>query len=539
MLLLPPTPRDAEAIRTVLSQSGMECVVVSSIAVACSAMAEGAATLVVSEEALLADADVLRSCLRRQPLWADLPIVVLSRSGSESPRLTIALQKAGHVSVVERPVRVSTFLSVVRAALRSRERQYEVRDHLLRVHAIEAERLALWESERAARAEAERASRIKDEFLATLSHEIRTPLNAILGWAHILSSGTRSSGDLGRGLEVIERNARAQSQIIADLLDMSRITNGKIRLDVQRIELASLVQTSVDSIMPAADAKGIRLETHLETAGIVRGDSERLQQVFWNLLSNAVKFTPAQGQIRVATGPVGHLVEVHISDTGEGIPADFIPHLFDRFRQADGSTTRRHGGLGLGLSIVKQLVEMHGGTVRAESPGDGAGSTFIVSLPLAGDPPHPAGEAPSQNASGDRRAAHDPLPDISGLFILVIDDEPDARELVRRLLEDRSARVVTAASAREGLELLQQSTPDTLVSDIGMPGEDGLALIRRVRMLPARQGRDVPAIALTAYARSEERQSALRAGFQHHLAKPVDPDQLVKLIALAAGRIAH
>ena len=397
----------------------------------------------------------------------------------------------------------------------------------------EQQRAELLKREQAARAEAERSSRMKDEFLATLSHELRTPLNAILGWSQILADGAHDADDLAEGLKTIQRNARAQTQIIEDLLDMSRIISGKVRLDVQRMDLAGVVEAAVQTVRPAADAKGVRLQVALDPlAGPVSGDPTRLQQVFWNLLSNAVKFTPRDGRVQVLLERVNSHIEVSVIDTGEGITADFLPQVFDRFRQADASTTRRYGGLGLGLAIVKQLVELHGGSVRARSSGPGTGSTFIVRLPLTVVHPEP-------DEIIERRHPTSPgaggLPDcraeLAGVKVLVVDDEPDARALIGHLLQRCDAIVVTAASAAEALELLKSQRPDVLISDIGMPYEDGYTLIRRVRALPQDQGGGTPAIALTAYARGEDRVKAVMAGFQHHIAKPVEPAELIAMIA--------
>jgi PAS domain S-box-containing protein len=400
----------------------------------------------------------------------------------------------------------------------------------------EAERERLLESERIARANAEHASRMKDEFLTTLSHELRTPLNAILGWSQILTTGSRDSDDLTQGLQTIERNARAQTQIIEDLLDMSRIVSGKVRLDVQRIELAPIVQAAVDTVRPAANAKGVRLQIVLDPlTGSISGDPNRLQQVFWNLLTNAVKFTPKGGRVQVLLERVNSHLEVNVIDTGEGISPEFLPYVFDRFRQADASTTRRHGGLGIGLAIVKQLLELHGGSVRASSPGKAQGATFTVSLPLTVVHAEPD---PSLERRHPRAANTPVLPDIcdrlAGLKVLVVDDEPDARALVKRLLEECQAVVIVAASAAEALERLLADRPDVLVSDIGMPEEDGYALIKQVRALGPERGGNVPAVALTAYARAEDRINAVVAGFQMHVAKPVEPAELITVIAALA-----
>lgn len=396
-------------------------------------------------------------------------------------------------------------------------------------------------SERSARAEAERAGRIKDEFLATLSHELRTPLNAILGWSQILMRSTKNLPEkVTDGLRTIERNARAQAQIIEDLLDMSAIISGKVRLDLQHVDLATLIREAIDTCRPAADAKGVRLTAALEecTATVI-GDPARLHQVMWNLLNNAVKFTPERGGVHVRLKCVDSRVEASVSDTGEGIRPEFLPYVFDRFRQADGSTTRRHGGLGLGLSIVKHLVELHAGSVEVTSMGEGHGSTFIVSLPLTTMHPERLPAPPASPSEGgvdapvphpDHRAA------IAGVKVLVVDDEPDARALVRRLLEDCDAIVSTAASAAEGLAKLQAERPDVLVSDVGMPGSDGYHLLRQVRALTEELGGKTPALALTAYARAEDRMHAMHAGFQVHVSKPVQPAELITMVARLAWR---
>ncbi|MHA3772486.1 PAS domain S-box protein [Verrucomicrobiota bacterium sgz303538] len=394
-------------------------------------------------------------------------------------------------------------------------------------------------SERAARADVERASQMKDEFLATLSHELRTPLNAVLGWTQILRSGPIDPEELEDGLNTIERNARAQKQIIEDLLDMSRIISGKVRLDVQRIDLAPVVEAALDTVRPAAEAKGIRLQAVLDPhTGPVSGDPNRLHQVFWNLLTNAVKFTPRDGRIQVLLERVNSHLEVSVIDTGEGIRPEFLPHVFDRFRQADASTTRRHGGLGLGLAIVKQLVELHGGTVLAKSGGLGCGTTFTVSLPLTVIHPEPKGavERRHPEAESIEGLDLDSCLKLDGVRVLAVDDEPDARALVKRLLENCHAVVRTAGSAREALKLFKEEQPDVLISDIGMPEEDGYALIRRIRALGPEHGGNVPALALTAYARAEDRMKAIRAGFQMHVPKPVEGAELLTMVASLAGK---
>jgi PAS domain S-box-containing protein len=395
----------------------------------------------------------------------------------------------------------------------------------------EREKEELLGAERAARSEAERLGHLKDEFLATLSHELRTPLNAILGWATLLRRVPVGSADHARGLDTIERNARVQAQIIGDLLDMSRIISGKVQLDVQPIDLQDVISAAVDAVRPSADAKKLRLRCTLDAkAGRMRGDPNRLQQVFWNLLTNAVKFTPSGGRIDVVLERVNSHVEISVEDSGVGIKPEFLAFVFDRFRQADASTTRRYGGLGLGLSIVKHLVELHGGSVRVKSAGEGQGSTFIVALPISvlrESQPAPHAERPT---FADVDVASVELPSLEGITALVVDDEVDARILVNRLIEERGGRALMAGSVQEALEILDQSHVDILVSDIGMPDIDGYQLIQKIR------AREKPpahlmAIALTAYARQDDRQRALLAGYQMHLAKPVDPRELIAGIA--------
>ncbi|MGH7321164.1 MAG: hybrid sensor histidine kinase/response regulator, partial [Candidatus Rokuibacteriota bacterium] len=384
---------------------------------------------------------------------------------------------------------------------------------------------------------AERMSQMKDDFLATLSHELRTPLNAILGWSNVLRRSTMDEADLHKGLETIERNARVQAQLIDDLLDMSRITSGKVRLDIQPVEAASFIEAAVDTLRPAADAKGIRIEKLFDPAvGPISGDPNRLQQVIWNLLSNAIKFTPRNGKVQVLLERVNSHIEINVADTGVGISAEFLPHVFERFRQADAATTRRYGGLGLGLSIVKRLVELHGGTVRAASPGEGRGSTFTVRLPLtvvhrtrdSEDRVHPTTPTP---LSFDLEGS-----DLSGITVLVVDDQPDARDLIKRVLAGCGADVLTAGTADDALMLVERERPQVLVADLGMPDVDGFELLRRVRALGQARGGRMPAMALTALARSEDRTRALRAGFQVHVSKPVEPSELIAAVASLVGR---
>jgi len=391
------------------------------------------------------------------------------------------------------------------------------------------------EAERNARIEAQRTARMKDEFLATLSHELRTPLNAILGWTHILRLPNRSGhDDLPRALAIIERNARAQVKLIDDLLDLSRVLAGQLRLDVQRVALVDVIRGAIESAQPAADAKGVRVENILDARrGIVSGDAARLQQIVWNLLSNAIKFTPKGGRVQVILERVDSHIEISVSDTGIGIPAEFLPQLFARFSQRDSTPARSHGGLGLGLAITKQLVELHGGSIRATSPGEGQGATFIVHLPLVlvEEDTDARSDAVPDDA-GDEAPA---LPELQGARVLVVDDEVDARELVRRVLASRGAHVTAVGSAEDALAILQTSTPELLVSDIGMPGVDGYQLMRTIRAKEP-QGRRLPALALTAFARADDRKRAMLAGYQAHLAKPLDVAEFVLVVASLLNR---
>jgi signal transduction histidine kinase/CheY-like chemotaxis protein len=397
--------------------------------------------------------------------------------------------------------------------------------------ATSAERQQLLERERTARDEAERLSALKDEFLATLSHELRTPLNAILGWAGMLQRGVKDEATLKRALETIERNARAQGKLIDDLLDMSRIIAGTVRLDVQTVDPARIVEAALATVHPAAAAKMISLRADLgREAGTlpleVRADPGRLQQVLWNLLANAVKFTPSGGSVQVLLGRDGNDAVIRVIDSGIGIAPDFLPYVFDRFRQQDASISRQHGGLGLGLSIARQLVELHGGTIAVDSAGAHTGTTFTVRLPLA----RPS--AVSVPGTGVRPAAQaDDLADLSGVRVLVIDDAPDTLDVLEQILSYSGAATTTAPGADAALALLERDVPDVIVSDVGMPEVDGFELIRRIRRRAATA--DVPAIALTAFTRQDDRTRALQAGFTDYLAKPVEPAVLAAAIRRA------
>ncbi len=406
---------------------------------------------------------------------------------------------------------------------------------------VEAEREELLGKEQRAREEAQAANRAKDEFLAVVSHELRAPLNAMLGWARILRSTRVDDATLSHAIEIIERSARTQSKLIEDLLDTARIVTGKLRLDIQPVELRRVIESAAQVLHPAAEAKGIdiRLAFDVERE-VITGDADRLQQIVWNLLSNAIKFTPNGGQVEVLLQRADPHVRLTVTDTGKGISPGYMPYIFDRFHQADSSSTRRHGGIGLGLSLVRHLVELHGGTVYAESDGEGRGATFTVNLPLRAVRPQPTElESVGLGVAG----VADVPSTLDGVWALVVDDETDARELLTTLLQQYGARVTPAASAAEALSVLSAvepgRQPDILVSDIGMPDVDGYTLIRRVRALAPERGGRIPAIALTAYGRSIDRIRALSAGFQMHMPKPVEPAELALVIASLTGRAGN
>jgi signal transduction histidine kinase len=396
---------------------------------------------------------------------------------------------------------------------------------------IEAERQVLLESERRARAHAEAVNRLKDEFLATLSHELRTPLNAILGWSHLLTSRQNDPGMVARAIGVIRNNAMAQSQLIEDILDVSRIIGGKLRLRLGRVSLQDVIDAALDSVSLAAQAKAIEIARDIESIEPITGDYDRLQQVVWNLLSNAVKFTPSEGRVTVSLKRVADEVVLHVADTGIGISQDFLPYVFDRFRQADGTATRRHGGLGLGMAIVRYLVELHGGTARAESGGEGQGATFTIRLPTRLEVRPDADDAALDAEQPALQGAAAALPALDGVSVLVVDDDEDARTFVGELLENHGATVAMSDSATDAMRRFRQIRPDVIISDIGMADEDGDSFIKRVRSLTSHEGGDTPALALTAYVRNQDEHAALSAGYHRHVRKPVEVSELIAAVA--------
>jgi signal transduction histidine kinase len=401
----------------------------------------------------------------------------------------------------------------------------------------EREREALLAREKVLRSQAEELSRLKDEFLATMSHELRTPLNAIFGWITLLRTRRLDEATEERALETIERNARAQKRLIEDLLDVSRIVTGKVTLELNVVDPRRVVEAALETMLPAADAKGIKLVAQLDRqAGTLRGDFARLQQVVCNLLSNAIKFTPVGGRVEVALGRQGDEAEITVHDSGKGIAQDFLPYVFDRFRQQDGSISRRHGGLGLGLAIVRHLVELHGGTVEASSSGEGQGATFTVRVPVR-QPSAAAPEVPARAPAADSAAGAALTARLNGLHVLIVDDDPAARELIAKILQGYGARVSLASSGSAALTLLFEARPHVLLADLGMPEMDGYELIEQVRALDPNLGGRVPAVAVTAYASPQDRLRALHAGYQNHIAKPVEPEELAAVITSIAGSV--
>ena len=399
----------------------------------------------------------------------------------------------------------------------------------------EEDRAELLERERAARADAEKANRLKDEFLATLSHELRTPLNAVIGWSRMLGSGRLDRQSSKHALEVIERNAWAQKQIIEDILDVSRVITGKLHLNLSPVDLVAVVDAALDAVRPAMEAKQIQIETLIDASlRVVSGDADRLQQVVWNILSNAAKFTPQGGKVEISVNQSSTHVHIQVKDTGPGIEAAFLPYVFERFRQADGSTTRMHGGLGLGLAIVRHLVELHGGTIAVDNREEGCGAVFTIRLPLPSGELRPEALAAAESAAKENQSEPASL---EGLEVLLVDDETDALDLISVELAQHGAKVTGVSNATDALKAIEEHRFDLLVSDIGMPEIDGYELIRRIRKQELGKDKRIPAVALTAYARVQDRMQAIVAGYSTHIAKPVDANELVTIVASLAGRV--
>jgi signal transduction histidine kinase len=528
--VLAPIGRDAALACEMLRADGIAADVCATVEDLCASIDDEAGALLVAEEALRPEAlRTLVGRLDRQPPWSDIAVIVLAggQFTSSSERPLVVLGPLRNVTILERPVRRLILTRTVAIALRGRRRQLELKAYL-------EERADLLRRERL-------ANRMKDEFLMTVSHELRTPLTAIYGWARMLVTGQIRDDQKRRAVETIERNARAQMQLVNDLLDVSRAISGKVRLDVQPVDLGEVVLAAIDSMQPAADAKGIALEAVLDpNARPISGDRDRMQQVVWNLVSNAIKFTPGGGRVQVTLQRRDAHIEIAVSDTGSGIEPEFLPHVFDRFRQADAGTTRQHGGLGLGLAIVRHLVELHGGSVMVESAGAGAGTTFRVQIPQTLTLDEGVDKAPSRAAIVEAWTAGGSTRPTSGglcdLRVLVVDDEPHARELFSAIVEHAGAEVRVAGSVRDALAILPSWAPDVLLSDIEMPQEDGHALMEQVSALEGGDKHRLVAIAVTAHSRPEDRLRALEAGFSWHLPKPVEPSELVRVIASLTER---
>ena len=512
VLVYAPVGRDADLTHEFLNRASIPNLICESMTQLCEVFDRGGGgALLLTEESLDAPAfPQLTALLDEQQSWSDVPVLLFAgNSGPDVTARTIrSIESLRNVTLFERPIRLAAVLSAIRAALRGRARQYEVRDLLAELHD--------------ARAAAEAANRLKDEFLATLSHELRTPLNAILGWTSMLTRGQIEPSRMPRVFEALDRNAQSQAQLIADVLDVSRIVTGKLQLRLGTVDMCDLVAQATDSVRAAAAAKDLQLSIEETPQCVVRGDAGRLQQVVWNLLSNAIKFTPAGGSIRISVTRDERQVSLSVADTGAGIPPEFLPHVFDRFRQADQTSTRVHGGLGLGLSIVKHLVELHGGAVAVSSRGQGQGACFSVHLRAEDRVVADGSSAPPSSAR--------PEISLAGKNILVVDDDASTREVVAAALERTGAQVCVAGSAAEGWTALHDRTPDVLIADLAMPVEDGFSLIRRVRNNSA-FGRRLPAIALSAFADARSEESARDAGFSAFLAKPARPETLLRLIA--------
>jgi PAS domain S-box-containing protein len=457
------------------------------------------------------------------PVTSYMAVPVISRSGEVYGGLFFGHPEAGVFT--ERTSRIIEGLSAQASIAMDNARLFESAERARAEAEVSAE-----ENERLYR-QAQESSQLKEEFLATVSHELRNPLNAILGWSRMLRGGQLPPEGMAKALDTIERNAQAQAQLIDDLLDVSRIITGKLRMDVRPADPNLFIEAAIEAVRPAAEAKGVRLQKIMDTAVVsVPGDPIRLQQVIWNLLSNAIKFTSRGGRVQVRLERVNSHVEIIVSDTGQGIAPEFLPHVFDRFRQADQRTTRQHGGMGLGLAIVKNLVELHGGSVGAASPGTGQGATFTVRLPVVSVYQKEDETGRVHPTARNLLPSVDLADRLDGISILVVDDEPDTRDLLKTGLENCGAQVSLASSVAEAFKALKIRIPDVVISDIGMPEKDGYDLIRELRALPAEKGGKVPAIALTAYARVEDRLRALRSGYQMHVPKPVE---LAELVAVA------
>ncbi len=507
VLVFMPTGRDATLVCRTLEDAEISADACADANDLEEKLRSGTGAVLLAEEALEnGTLERLVETFDRQPVWSDIPVILFAGNPQNSEKLLNLVGTRINATIVERPIRIAMLVSAVRGALRARERQYQARDLLNQL---------------------EQADHQKDLFLATLSHELRTPLNSMLGWIKLLRDRSDNAVDLEHGLDVIERNTRAQSKVISDILFVSRVITGKLELELEKIDLLPVVRTAIDIVQPSVEAKNIKLDFSLDCRDCqVMGDADRLQQVFLNLLSNAIKFTPDSGRIDVHMKDTDSHVEIKIADSGQGIEPEFLPYVFERFRQADSSYTREAGGLGLGLAIVRHLVEQHGGTVSVTSDGENRGSTFTVTLPVLSGREARLFPARSSVESTEKMSAQS----LENVHVLLVEDDADSREMLEVFFNQFDMKVTAVDSAAKAMEAIKDFQPDILVSDVGLPGEDGYKLMRQIRELAPEEGGRIPAIALTGYASLQDRSLAIEAGYQEHLAKPVDLDKLVELM---------
>lgn len=503
VLVLMPTGRDAELVLQTLESAGLSGKVCDELAHLEFCLDENGGTILLAEEALHQNGfNSLIEIVEKQPVWSDIPLILLAANQRNSESLLKTIGSRLNITILERPLPKAILISSVRSALRARKKQYQTRDLLTQL---------------------KEADRQKDLFLATLSHELRTPLNSMVGWIELLRSN-RKDFDQNHALEVIERNAKAQTQIIQDILLLSRVVTGKFEIERKSINLIEVLQAAIEVVLPLIKAKNIKLQTEFDdSANSIEGDFDRLRQVFWNLLTNAVKFTPNFGTISISTKRKDSRVIISFSDTGQGIEPEFIPFVFERFRQANNNYSRGIGGLGLGLSIVQTIVELHGGSVSAESDGKGHGTMFLVELPLMSDT--------SENITSNIEKII-PQSELSfaGLKVLIAEDDDDSREMLIFLLKQHQFKIEAVSNAADALMAISNNPPNLIISDVGMPEMDGYELIRRVRQFSAEKGGQVPAIALTGYASQQDRTHSIEAGYQAHLSKPIDFDEFFETI---------
>lgn len=513
VLVFMPTGRDASLVCTTLEKAGIDARDCKDSQELAREITSGAGAVLMAEEGLKnGTLAFLSESFDAQPVWSDLPVVLFAANAHQAEVLLETVSTRFNATIVERPIRITMLISAVRGALRARARQYQSRNFLSQL---------------------EESDRQKDLFLATLSHELRTPLNSILGWIQMLNGEeSRKQIDEKHAFNVIERNARAQVEMISDILFVSRIITGKLKLKLEPTDVFPVAQAAIDTVQPSLDSKEITLNTTFDAPlKRIKGDADRLQQIFWNLLSNAIKFTPNKGKIDVHISGGESEIKVTVSDSGQGIKAEFLPHVFERFRQADNSYTRQFGGLGLGLAIVRHLVELHGGTIVVESAGENCGAAFTVRFPCI------ESDFEVENRSGATSSSPGHKIEIpQGIRILLVEDDDDSREMLRVIFEQNDMEITGVSSVAEALEAIQTIKPDVLISDIGLPNEDGYDLIGKIRQLPPEQGGATPAIALTGYVSLQDRNHAVRVGYQEHLPKPVDIDKLFELVVELANR---